>query len=460
MANQFLDALTGSKVEPVTFQFFTDDKSSLPVGKDGKKKDPRASHRHMKRSPAYAFLLKKQKDGCGTFVMVNAGDGKGRKGNNVVKIHALFIDLDGEPWEPAAMALRPHIRVESSPGRWHLYWLVDDCSLGQFKAIQQAIARKFNGDRSCTDKSRVLRVPGFFHLKKDPCMTKLIEANDFDHYTTQQVIDGLGLELGPVLKMPTEKPKEDHAAEPPPSFRLAYAYTDPKSGEVIDLATWAAQTPGFDIVTAIRPNYAMGSAVDGKMHIVCPFADEHTDTGADLATFVANADNDHPSFAVHCMHSHCVDRDRLEFLQAMFERGWLSASVLIQAPVKKKRPPRVYMPVDEIHAAIEWTTLSAEEHRVALHVAELMLSDDDGTLPDNDWLISRSLGMTEAQWLPYRDVLTRSGWLITEEGRLRNSIMKREYDNAQTALMKAIISGRRGGYAKEANRSRVAMDSP
>ena len=459
MANKFLDSLTGSKKEMITFQFFTDDKKLLPKGKGGKPgKDPQATQRHMKRSAAYDFLNLKQKKKCGVYVMVNAGDGKGRSKKNVVKVRAVYIDLDGSPWEPAAMELTPHMRVESSPGRWHWYWLVSDCRLDQFKLIQQAIARKYNGDKSCCDLPRVLRVPGFYHLKKQPVMSILAEVNDLPRYTIQQVIDGLGLELAAMGKQePSSKPaptQQQQKPESPPPFRLAYAYTYPTTGEEIDLAVWAAENPTFDILKAIKRDYALGNVVDGKQHIVCPFADEHTDTTTDLATFIANADTDHPSFTIHCMHDHCADRDRLEFLQAMFEKRWLPSAVLIQAQVKMKRPPRVYLTIDEIHASIEWKTLSHEEHRVALHVAELMWSDEDGTLPDDNWLIARSLGMTEAQWLPYRETLTRSGWLIAEDGRLFNSIAKREFDNARTALMLAITNGRKGGYAKAA---RVAI---
>ncbi len=157
MANQYFAALTGNDNEPITFQFFND--------KD--KKSGRPSHRQMKRSPAYAFLQNKQNAGYGVFSMVNGGDGRGRSARNVVKVRALFIDLDGSPWEPAVKTLKPHMRIESSPGRWHLYWLVEDCDLVQFKPIQRAIARRFDGDKSCCDLPRVLRVPGFYHQKKN-----------------------------------------------------------------------------------------------------------------------------------------------------------------------------------------------------------------------------------------------------------------------------------------------------
>ena len=137
MANRFFSTLTGSTDEAITLQFFNDrDKTNTRS----------ATHRHMKRSSEYVFLHKKQGEGCGVYVMVNAGDGKGRSACFVVKVRALFVDLDGSPWEPAASALKPHMKVESSPGRWHLYWLVDDCPLEQFKPFRQAIAAKFNGD--------------------------------------------------------------------------------------------------------------------------------------------------------------------------------------------------------------------------------------------------------------------------------------------------------------------------
>src|SRR3954471_10069536 len=61
--------------------------------------------------------------GAGVFVMVNAGNYKGRATKNVTSVRAVFVDLDGAPLEPvAASPLAPHCVVESSPGRWHAYW--------------------------------------------------------------------------------------------------------------------------------------------------------------------------------------------------------------------------------------------------------------------------------------------------------------------------------------------------
>lgn len=434
MANRFFDILTDGKDDAITFQFF-----------DDKDKKSKAFHCHMKRSAGYALPYKKQKEGCGVWVMVNAGDGKGRRGENVVSVRSFFIDLDGSPWEPAAKALNPHMRVESSPGRWHLYWLVDDCPLGQFKLIQQAIAAKFNGDKSCCDLPRVLRVPGFYHLKDQPVMTKLVEVNEFPSYTTQEIIDGLGLEMAAPGKV-TRKQK----AGPQLSSSVAYAYTNQTTGEIIDLAEWAAQHPAFDIVMAINPQYVLGSIVDGKQHIVCPFTHEHTDTSPDSATFIANADTEHPSFTIHCMHQHCADRDRLEFLQAMLEGGWLPESVLSQEPLELKKPKWIKFQVQEISSSPEWYHLLPEERRIALDLLYLAWTTD-GTI-DDEWQITRHLGLDADRWREYRYILKKVGWLIELDGRLTNFIVKREFDISQTEYSKSVADGRKGGKISQENR--------
>ena len=440
MANRFFDILTGGKDEAVTFQFFTDNKAVIPEGE----KDPLASHPHKNRPFDFKFADKKQSNGAGVWAMINAGDGKGRSKKNVVGVRSLFIDLDGSPWEPAAKALKPHMRVESSPGRWHLYWLIDDCTLEQFQPLQRAIADKYSGDKSCCDLPRVLRVPGFFHVKKEPVMTKLVEVNNLPRYTTQQVIDGLGLEVTASSKV-TRKQKADLS----PSSSPAYVYVDQTTGEEIDLKMWAAQNPDFDIVGALNPEYDMGRASGGKQHIVCPFTHEHTDTSPDSATCIANADTEHPSFTIHCMHQHCVDRDRLEFLQIMLEKGWLQADTVRPTSLELKKPLWVNFPINDILSSHEWSTLKPREMQIALDLQRLAWMGNDGAFDDNDWIITRHLGITDDEWIKYREALEMSGWLIEYNGRLTNYLTKREFDKAQIAYSESCERRRNGGLARQ-----------
>jgi hypothetical protein len=142
---------------------------------------------------------------AGVFVTVAATDGKGRQAHNVERVRAVFVDLDGAPLAPVLQAgLEPHIVTESSPGRWHCYWLTDDCALDQFELVQRALARRFGGDPSVHDLSRVMRVPGFRHWKGDACTARLLDeiGTTAPQYALAQIVATLGLDLST-----TEKPR-------------------------------------------------------------------------------------------------------------------------------------------------------------------------------------------------------------------------------------------------------------
>jgi len=112
-------------------------------------------------------LIAANNQGAGVFVMINEGDGKGRKAENVKRVRALFLDMDGAPLEPVIGKDKPAplMIVESSPKRFHVYWAVRDVALEQFKDNQRLLAKRFSGDVSVCDLSRVLRVPGFYNHK-------------------------------------------------------------------------------------------------------------------------------------------------------------------------------------------------------------------------------------------------------------------------------------------------------
>lgn len=170
MANQFLEAL--DPVGIFTFQTFGDRKDSS----DGSLN--RVLHGSLAQHAS--ALAKLNARGAGVFVMINRGDGivrdgekSCRKAKNVVAVRALFADLDGAPLAPVKAALQPDIVVESSAGRWHAYWLTNDCPLADFRSCQQRIAVKFNSDPKVIDLPRVMRLPGFIHQKAEPFMTHM-----------------------------------------------------------------------------------------------------------------------------------------------------------------------------------------------------------------------------------------------------------------------------------------------
>lgn len=119
-----------------------------------------------------ATLSHRNKNGMGIYMTVNETDGKGRKAVNVIKVRSAFADLDGSPREPADK-LNPTLIVESSPGRFHCYWFTEDTPLEAFTQLQINIARILKADPVAKDLPRVLRVPGFYHMKEDPFMSRI-----------------------------------------------------------------------------------------------------------------------------------------------------------------------------------------------------------------------------------------------------------------------------------------------
>lgn len=174
-ASDFIERLVGSADATLTFQTFDDDKN--------RKRRNLAQVHHGTLDEHADRLIALQQEGAGVFVMVNEGDGiirPGRKtcrtNNSVIRVRALFVDLDGAPLAPVEAApIPPNIIVSSSPGRYHAYWRAVDCKLDEFRGAQTLLATHFGGDTSVKDLARVMRLPGFFHLKAKPYLVRVAQ---------------------------------------------------------------------------------------------------------------------------------------------------------------------------------------------------------------------------------------------------------------------------------------------
>lgn len=109
--------------------------------------------------------------GYGIFAVVAALDGAGRELANVHYIRAHYVDLDNlsaqQNYERAAMAYpAPTFAVQSSPGKFHIYWSVQPYqSNDYFQLIQRKLRQVFDGDKRIIDATRVMRLPGSWHQK-------------------------------------------------------------------------------------------------------------------------------------------------------------------------------------------------------------------------------------------------------------------------------------------------------
>jgi hypothetical protein len=118
-------------------------------------------------------LVKLNQNGYAVWVQINAGTG--RKNEDVDRIRAYFVDQDNGHTELLLESAVPaDAIVESSPGKFHGYWRTHDAPLDQFSGRMRALAEKFEGDYSICNLGRVMRLPGFFHLKGEPCMSRIV----------------------------------------------------------------------------------------------------------------------------------------------------------------------------------------------------------------------------------------------------------------------------------------------
>lgn len=145
-------------------------------------------------------LAEINRKGAGVFVVINDG---GQTKNEITRVRAVFADTDGAPLEPIlAAGIKPHIISESSPGKWHVYWLVADFPLDKFGLVQMAIAEKFGTDPAVKDLPRVMRLPGFYHRKGEPFLTHIVELAHHSRYSFDEIVSGLELNLT------SERPKQ------------------------------------------------------------------------------------------------------------------------------------------------------------------------------------------------------------------------------------------------------------
>lgn len=174
---RFLNLLAEST--PVTYQTYDDKK------KDDKQKDKKLAQiiheQKIERKEALQVLLRLNQQGAAACWMVNEGDGKERKAENVVRVRSVFIDLDKDGKEKLKKvqddSFPPHAIIETSSGKYQVYWK-GEIPLAEFTSIQEALIKKFGGDKDIKDIPRVMRLPGFFHQKGEPFLSHIISINE------------------------------------------------------------------------------------------------------------------------------------------------------------------------------------------------------------------------------------------------------------------------------------------
>jgi hypothetical protein len=99
----------------------------------------------------------------------------------IASIRHIYIDIDDDG-DARLAALRasdlvptPTAIISTSPGKYQALWRVAGFDFERQEQSLKLIAKTFGGDPACTDRNRVLRVPGFLNRKYSPAYPVAVE---------------------------------------------------------------------------------------------------------------------------------------------------------------------------------------------------------------------------------------------------------------------------------------------
>lgn len=86
--------------------------------------------------------------------------------------------------------------VETKNG-YHIYWPIQSGDVKKFVPIQKSLSDKFGSDPMITNLTRVMRVPGFYHMKDPlkPYLVKVIHWGREKPFTQEELIRTFGLRI-------------------------------------------------------------------------------------------------------------------------------------------------------------------------------------------------------------------------------------------------------------------------
>ena len=144
-------------------------------------------------------IIKDNANGLNISVAVNTIEGNQRKAENVTKINAVFIDLDDQRLtleQLMALPVVPHIVIETSPSKFHVYWLTVDCKISEYKAIQKALAKHFKSDAQVCDSGRVMRLPGTINWNyPSPFLARIVHLSTNPPIRIKKLVKKLKLQV-------------------------------------------------------------------------------------------------------------------------------------------------------------------------------------------------------------------------------------------------------------------------
>jgi len=120
-----------------------------------------------------AWIQSLDRSGANVYSSVNAfrSATDGRTKANILRIVGVHMEIDYEGDTAVQRLLTdprvplPNILINSSPGRYQVFWKVRDLTLEQAESVNKTLAHEFGGDTAATDATRVLRISSLHNWK-------------------------------------------------------------------------------------------------------------------------------------------------------------------------------------------------------------------------------------------------------------------------------------------------------
>jgi hypothetical protein len=135
-------------------------------------------------APRYIAWLNHENDnGANIYVSANPLHAGSRKRTKacIASVRHIYIDID-EDGNARLATLRasdlvptPTAIISTSPSKYQALWRVAGFDFERQEQTLKLIAHAFGGDPACTDRNRVLRVPGFLNRKYSPAHPVAVE---------------------------------------------------------------------------------------------------------------------------------------------------------------------------------------------------------------------------------------------------------------------------------------------
>ena len=135
-------------------------------------------------APTYLrWLAHENHAGANVYVAANPlrSGSRRRTKECIASVRHLYIDIDFDG-DAQVAALRtsdvvpsPTVVLATSPGKYQALWGVDGFDFERQETTLKQLSIVFGGDRACTDRNRVLRIPGFLNQKYSPAHPVAVE---------------------------------------------------------------------------------------------------------------------------------------------------------------------------------------------------------------------------------------------------------------------------------------------